>query len=192
VLHDMERAPGFTRANLGLLLIRMGDFAEGFGLISTAAQLDPEMRMDPNFRRHLAIAIGSAPMNASISMGSTIAEGRIYSPPAPVYPAVRPFRAAIDARRPEMEAQSASSPPPNSGQGEARKYPATSEPGNRQASPAWRQSWTNSGIQSQDASGSRRERPSWRQAWNNVSPIAAGAASGRAPGNESDGRDPSQ
>src|SRR5262249_23177243 len=88
-VHDHGGAPGFTRANLGLLLIRMGDFAEGFGLISTAAQLDPEMRMDPNFRRHLAIAIGSAPMNASISMGSTIAEGRIYSPPAPVYPAVR-------------------------------------------------------------------------------------------------------
>src|SRR5262249_1876362 len=84
VLHDMERAPGFTRANFGLLLIRMGHFAEGFGLISSAAQLDPEMRMDPNFRRHLAMAIGYAPMSASISTESTIFAGRIYSPPSPV------------------------------------------------------------------------------------------------------------
>jgi len=30
LLHEMERAPGFTRANLGLLLVRQGHLAEGF------------------------------------------------------------------------------------------------------------------------------------------------------------------
>jgi len=52
-LHDMQRAPGFTRANLAMAYIRMGMQSEGARLLMEAARLDPEMEKDPNFMRHM-------------------------------------------------------------------------------------------------------------------------------------------
>lgn len=52
-LHDMQRAPGFTRANLGLCYIRMGYHGEGHYLLMEAGKRDPEMYNDPNFIRRL-------------------------------------------------------------------------------------------------------------------------------------------
>jgi len=55
-LHDLQRAPGVARANLGLLLIRNGYQMEGTNLLLEAQSLDPEMNRDPNFKRHLLSA----------------------------------------------------------------------------------------------------------------------------------------
>jgi hypothetical protein len=52
-LHDMQRAPGFTRANLGMLWIRSGYQGDGIRLIVEAGAKDPEMRTDQNFIRHM-------------------------------------------------------------------------------------------------------------------------------------------
>jgi hypothetical protein len=56
-LHTLQRAPGFARANLALLYIRNGYQADGVSMLMDAQQADPEMRMDPNFRRHLQSAL---------------------------------------------------------------------------------------------------------------------------------------
>ncbi|MBI4532841.1 MAG: hypothetical protein HY711_02750, partial [Candidatus Melainabacteria bacterium] len=52
-LHDMQRAPGVVRANLGLAYLRNGRQAEGVRMLLEAQRLDPEMAADPNFQRHL-------------------------------------------------------------------------------------------------------------------------------------------
>lgn len=52
-LHDMQRAPGTTRANLGLAYLRQGLQSEGVRLIMEASARDPEMQSDPNFIRRL-------------------------------------------------------------------------------------------------------------------------------------------
>ncbi len=52
-LHDMQRAPGFTRANLGMVLVRAGYEGDGIRLIVEAGAKDPEMRKDPNYIRHM-------------------------------------------------------------------------------------------------------------------------------------------
>jgi hypothetical protein len=52
-LHDMQRAPGFTRANLAFAYMSSGYQSEGVKLLMEASRLDPEMERDPNFIRHL-------------------------------------------------------------------------------------------------------------------------------------------
>jgi hypothetical protein len=52
-LHDMQRAPGFTRANLAFAYMASGYQSEGVKLLMEASRLDPEMERDPNFIRHL-------------------------------------------------------------------------------------------------------------------------------------------
>jgi hypothetical protein len=54
-LHDMQRAPGFTRANLGMQWIRAGKQADGIRLLVEAGNKDPEMRTDPNFIKHMRL-----------------------------------------------------------------------------------------------------------------------------------------
>lgn len=65
-LHTLQRAPGFTEANLGLALLRSGQNAQGVRILREAAQLDPQMQEDPNFQRHLQSALQTAAqMNGS-------------------------------------------------------------------------------------------------------------------------------
>ncbi|GEM_PF-2021001 len=52
-LHDLQRAPGFTRANLAMLWMRLGYGDEGLKLMYEAARLDPEIAADPNFARRM-------------------------------------------------------------------------------------------------------------------------------------------
>src|SRR6185369_9712701 len=52
-LHDLQRAPGFTRANLAFAYMSAGYQSEGIKLLMEASRLDPEMERDPNFIRHL-------------------------------------------------------------------------------------------------------------------------------------------
>ncbi|HEY9731979.1 MAG TPA: hypothetical protein V6C89_08705 [Drouetiella sp.] len=60
-LHTLERAPGFARANLALLMIRSGQQFQGTRLLIDAQEKDREMASDPNFIRHLNQAIDAIP-----------------------------------------------------------------------------------------------------------------------------------
>ncbi len=86
-LHDMQRAPGFTRANLGMVLVRAGQAGKGGLLISEAGKLDPEMATDPNFIRHMKklnsqVATDAQPGNqpAPAATGEITQTGRTGDP----------------------------------------------------------------------------------------------------------------
>lgn len=70
-LHDMERAKGFTRANLGMFYIRMGYQGDGIQLIVEAGYKDPEMRTDPNFIRHMRELNTQVPFDGRIAVQPT-------------------------------------------------------------------------------------------------------------------------
>ena len=59
-LQTLQRAPGFTRANMALALIRNGDQASGTQLLLDAQQRDRAMNGDPNFQRHFKNALDDA------------------------------------------------------------------------------------------------------------------------------------
>jgi hypothetical protein len=59
-LHTLQRAPGFSRANMGLAMIRAGYANDGEQLLAQAQSIDPEMKEDPNFRRHHAAAVAKS------------------------------------------------------------------------------------------------------------------------------------
>ncbi len=82
-LNDMQRAPGFTRANLGLCYIRMGYHLEGHRMLVEAARLDPQMENDPNFIRRLQALGRPMPGREDGIPGATDAQGR----PIPGQPA---------------------------------------------------------------------------------------------------------
>ncbi len=48
----LQRAPGVARANLGLVMLRLGYMDGGRQLLNQAALLDPYMLSDPYFQRH--------------------------------------------------------------------------------------------------------------------------------------------
>lgn len=51
-LKDLQRACGFTRANMGMAMIRSGRITDGQKLVEQAKSLDKEMVNDENYKRH--------------------------------------------------------------------------------------------------------------------------------------------
>jgi len=85
-LGDMQRAPGFTRANLGLCYIRMGYHLEGHRMLVEAARRDPQMENDPNFIRRLQALGRPMPGREGGAPGAMDSQGRPIQPGQPARP----------------------------------------------------------------------------------------------------------
>src|SRR4029434_4847675 len=99
-LNDMQRAPGFTRANLGLCYIRMGYHLEGHRMLVEAARLDPQMENDPNFVRRLQALGRPMPGREGGVPGGVDSQGQPIPPGQPARPGDTSVGPPPDGRTP--------------------------------------------------------------------------------------------